>query len=396
MPSANNLYQTIMSSLQEMNLQPELKDFLKQQSLSIMRGIQISDDDKIQSMLILLNAAALVEIDTTVFNAKLLNQLILEVNKNLNSNIDEYKPNVAASINYIEKLLNQQIDKKELKNEYNGKPWLLHDKTSISPRIPLGLKKPESNVLGSGLIPTKNDKGWEFPSLESDIFNQQFQAAISGENKKRALILGAGYGTFAYDLLESSKHNKSKFVINDLSSEQMEVFKDQLPVEFDSRVTVISGNFLDEINFPDNHFDQILLQNVMHFFTPEQVDICLSRIYSWLKPGGILTVTTSTPHWGILKDYVPIFELKKESGDEWPGFIPNLKALLEEQNNPIAGMAPNGPIHNFDESTLNSNLLKHNFQLSRSGFFAMPNTFPKPFQGNGKEYVGAEAYKPKV
>ena len=39
MPSANNLYQTIMSSLQEMNLQPELKDFLKQQSLSLMRGI---------------------------------------------------------------------------------------------------------------------------------------------------------------------------------------------------------------------------------------------------------------------------------------------------------------------------------------------------------------------
>jgi hypothetical protein len=59
-------------------------------------------------------------------------------------------------------------------------------------------------------------------------------------------------------------------------------------------------------------------------------------------------------------------------------------------------MAPSGPIHNFDESTLNSNLLKHKFQLARSGFFAMPKTFPKQFQGNGKEYVGAKAYKPKI
>lgn len=398
MPSANDSYQNIMSSLQKMNLKPALKSFLEQQSLSLMRGIQICDNDKIKSMLILLNAASSIDAHTSNCNSNLFNQLILEISKNVDNLDHEYKQNIEDSKSYIENLLYHKADKNELKEKFNGKPWLLHDQKSTSHRISIGLKKPESNLPGSGLIPTKNDKGWEIPPIESDIFSKQFEKdVISDQIKKRVLILGAGYGTSAYSLLENSKHNKTKFVINDLSSEHMDIFKDQLPTEFDGRVTVISGNILNEVQFPDNHFDQILLRNVIHFFTPEQIDNCLNLIYGWLKPGGALKVTASTPYWGInSKNSISSYEQKKANGDEWPGFIPNLKEFLEKQGSLVTALTPSGPLHNFDESILKSVLLKHKFQLAQSGLFAMPKTFPKRFQKDGREYVGADAYKPKI
>lgn len=393
MPSANDCYQKIMSTLQTIK-SSSLSIFLQQQTLSIMRGMQISDNNKIHSMLILLKAATLIDNNSAYLC--LFNQLLLELDMDDHFIANKYIRQIERSTVYIEKSLNNQIDKITLKSE--SKPWLLQSKQTISQRTPLGLKKPESNVPGSGLIPTKNAKGWELPPLESDVFTHAFEESLTDNVKKRILILGAGYGSLVYKLLASSEHNNTKFVVNDLASEHMDIFKDQLPTHFDSRVTVIHGDLLS-IDFPNNHFDNILLQNVMHFFTPEQVEQCLRRIYNWLKPNGSLTLTVATPYWGNpANEFVKTFHQKKAEGDQWPGFIPNLREFVIKRNDPqsVISTVPEGPLHNFDDTILSSCLTKQGFLVAKNdiGFFAMPKTFPKRLQGEGKEYVGAKAYKP--
>ncbi|HLB56106.1 MAG TPA: class I SAM-dependent methyltransferase [Coxiellaceae bacterium] len=399
MRTANDYYKKIMLSLDQdqTNLDSPLVIFLKKQSFSLMRGMQISNLDKIGSIQILISAATAIakQHDKNVFN------LLSSIQIDIATTADDLHPvrdeRIKNAGKYIESFLYGGQNKADLKKLYNGKPWLLSDKHAPSQRSSKGLQKPESNIPGSGLIPTKNQMGWEVPPVDSDVFTQEFQLRVSDETKKRVLILGAGYGSFAYSLLESTRHNSTKVVVNDLSEEQMAIFTDLLPREFDGRVTVISGDFLSAANFPPNHFDEILVQNVIHFFTPEQMEIFLSRAYFWLKPNGSLTITCSTPYWGVFageNNHIKIFENKKSAGEEWPGFIDNLKKYFEERNHPAAKIAFDGPLHNQDGDTLSRAAKQYGFQLAKKGLFAMPTTFPTMFQLDGREYAGLTATKP--
>jgi DNA-binding MarR family transcriptional regulator len=192
-------------------------------------------------------------------------------------------------------------------------------------------------------------------------------------------------------------NEKEKNTVVHLSPEQMAIFIDLLPTEFDGRVTVVCGNFLQETDFPDEHFDQVFMQNVMHFFKLDHVNNCLSRIFGWLKSGGSLTVTTSTPYWSLFSgdnNHIAIFEQKKQQGDEQAGFIENLKEYFVQRTHPIAKIVPEGTLHNFNDVTLQRTLEHQGFQIIKVGFFAMPKTFPLEFQLDGREYVGAIACKP--
>lgn len=400
MRSANDFYTYIMPSFRILNSQSPFILYLQKQMLDIMGGVHISDADKIKSMQILLCAALAIDAQLGKLYGVLLSELIQTIAKNAGQLLDEYGDQIERSQHYISDFLNQEKNETELTQMYGRKPWQLQDKNSPSTRVQGGLKKPADDqnpgFSGSELVRTKGDYGWEFPELPQDLYSQKFKEAVSGSDQKHVLILGAGYGTFAYSLLKASEHNNSEITVNDLSPEQMAIFKDNLPIANDSRVTIISGDFLSSADFPPEHFDLILMNNVMHFFKPEQVDLCLNRIYGWLKPGGSLTLTTCTPYWAVHDQCgtLQLFEQQKNNHAEWPGFIANLKATLEEKKHSLAKVAP-VQIHNFDPDTLTQVLSKHGFINTRANFFAFPETLPTLWRLDGRENVGAITFKPK-
>ena len=58
----------------------------------------------------------------------------------------------------------------------------------------------------------------------------------------------------------------------------------------DPSVTFLSGSFFD-VDLPDEHFDLIFLSNVLeHMLDQEQVNHCLVRAKSKLRPGGTIVV----------------------------------------------------------------------------------------------------------
>lgn len=405
MRSANDFYQITMSTFRTMDMRAPLVCFLQQQTLSLMRGQQINDQKKIVALLILLNAATRVinqpasETITSLIEGSLqvMSDDVLALMSNESNRIE-------PSAEYLRAILAGE-DKKQVKKRMNGKPWVLESKHAMHNRPSLGLQKPVSDMGESGLLRTDGEYGWEFPLsfLAVDEFTRAFADSVSGDTKKRVLVLGAAFGTLVNQLLENSRHNGSKFVVNDLSDNQMAIFKDALLREFDSRVTIVSGNFLEAADFPPNHFDHILLQNVAHFFNPEQAEIFFNRAQLWLKEGGSLTVTCCTPFWQIHhmmrneqgEDNIAVFEHKKAAGDPWPGYFSDIQARLLAMQHPIAAKAPTR-VHAFDPETLSRTMTRYGLTTTRSDFFKMPQTFPPFMQLDGRENVGAVAIKPSL
>ena len=63
----------------------------------------------------------------------------------------------------------------------------------------------------------------------------------------------------------------------------------------------IQHSTVEEANYPDNYFDFIHFWHVLeHLLEPKQV---LCKIYSWLKPGGILNLGTPSPDSIVSKVY---------------------------------------------------------------------------------------------
>lgn len=402
MRSANDFYQGAMSTLRRMDARAPLICFLQQQTLSLMRGQQINDQNKIAALWILLNAAThcMSQLESETMTL-LIEQILQAMPTDMRTLVLDASNRIEPSAEYLRAILAGE-DKKQVKTRLGGKPWMLEQKHSMHDRPSLGLQKPVSDLGQSGLLRTDGEYGWEFPLsfLAADEFTRAFADTISGNTKKRVLILGAGYGTLVNQLLENTRHNGSKFVVNDLSENQMAIFKDTLPREFDHRVTIVSGNFLEAANFPPNHFDHILLQNVLHFFDPEQTETFFNRAQLWLKEGGSLTVTCCTPFWQIHhimrneqgEDNIAVFERKKIAGESWPGYFPDIQARLLAIQHPIAAKAPTR-VHAFDPETLSRTMTRHGLTAPRSDFFKMPQTFPPFMQLDGRENVGAVAIK---
>ena len=78
---------------------------------------------------------------------------------------------------------------------------------------------------------------------------------------------------------------------NDLEAHHLEILRKNIPTDYLSRLTLKVGKFPQEVAFPSESFDTILMSQMIHFLRAEEIVEGLSLLYQWLKPKGKIFVT---------------------------------------------------------------------------------------------------------
>ena len=147
-------------------------------------------------------------------------------------------------------------------------------------------------------ILTLNKMGYQ--TTKFDSYTEKFiRYAVETRGKGYSLELGAGYGLVSKEIVE----NGGRMYCNDLEVKHLEVLEG-----LSSNQLHIVGGDLFSLELPQNFFEAILISRVIHFFTPEEVSLCLQMLKAWLRPGGKLFITTETPYLSNWTKFIPIFE----------------------------------------------------------------------------------------
>ncbi|RRD65266.1 class I SAM-dependent methyltransferase [Fretibacterium sp. OH1220_COT-178] len=140
---------------------------------------------------------------------------------------------------------------------------------------------------------------------------------------ERALDLGCGPGGLSYALAKDAPADASIFGI-DISDDQLACARSgaggfACPVEF------LKAS-MDELPFPDGHFDLVMTSMALHETPPAVRRGALSETARVLRPGGtFLLVDWSRPRfglWGIV--WYPLCRWGERNRDNWNNVYPRL------------------------------------------------------------------------
>ncbi|CAH6419060.1 Methyltransferase [uncultured virus] len=131
------------------------------------------------------------------------------------------------------------------------------------------------------------------------------QAFLNNIQDKDILEIGPAFGRNVREILRKCK----SYTAIDLDSRHLDYLRSHAcnPSELDSnqdpkgsqvcnisKLTTICGKF-PNVDLDDASFDVILIERVLHFFTPYEIDLVLATLYRILRPGGTCYILTSQP-----------------------------------------------------------------------------------------------------
>lgn len=229
-------------------------------------------------------------------------------------------------------------------------------------------------------IPTLNNMGYMTTYLDS--VSEEF-IRFSGQCQHRVLEIGAAYGIATKAALTAG----ATIVCNDLCPQHLEFLLSEIPIEKQKKLELVPGDFPDEVSFSPNYFGGILLSRVLHLFDGEKIERAIKRSYEYLKPGGKIFIIADTPYLSNVRNFIPVFEQRKNNNEAWPGVILDVK-------NYFTGNLEHFPsfVNLLDDEILSRVLLKNNFKIEWVGFLERKD-YPEDRQLDGRESVGAIAYK---
>jgi SAM-dependent methyltransferase len=125
---------------------------------------------------------------------------------------------------------------------------------------------------------------WKY--IEKPCLEKHLRAFVHPET--RVLDLGCGAGR-SLEIVEELGGGAKNFVGVDLSSDLIAVAKESFP---DAEFVVADLNVL---SFPPEHFELIVSNMVLHYFTAQQLATLMKQCFSWLAPGGSLVFIATHP-----------------------------------------------------------------------------------------------------
>jgi len=235
-------------------------------------------------------------------------------------------------------------------------------------------------------IPTANKKGYVRETLVNE-YGQLFLDYVKHLFSPTVLDIGAAYGlTTSIPALTAGAF----VVANDLDTTHLDVLKSKAPAHLLDHLTLCAGKFPQEIDFSSNNFDAIVMLQVLHFLKAEEIEQGIPLLYDWLKPGGKVFLTVISPYIGVLRDFLPVYQARKEQKISWPGQVENIK---EYCNHPCTSLNPDF-IHVFEPDILEKIFLKVGFNVEKVGFYPIHPDAEPDFRNDGRECVGIIASKP--
>lgn len=241
------------------------------------------------------------------------------------------------------------------------------------------LKMPQAEP--NGFVPTLNNMGYMTSTL--DVYSQKF-VEFAPVAPGPCLDVGAAYGVATLAALERGAH----VIANDLDERHLEILKARAPEELRNKVQLRAGSFPDDLEFAPGSLGAALLCRVLHFFDGPSLSKAAGALYSWLRPGGKVFAVAETPYLRNFTTFIPIYEERKKTGAEWPGFVDDVMAIA-----PFRGKTLPPQIHFLDPDVLRAVFRDRGFIVEEVGTFARPD-FPEDIRLDGRESVGIVATKP--
>ena len=140
---------------------------------------------------------------------------------------------------------------------------------------------------------------------------------------ERALDLGCGPGALSYALAEGAPSDASITGI-DISDDQLACARRGVGA-FACKMEFLKAS-MDELPFPDGHFDCVMTSMALHETPPAVRRAAIAETARVLKPGGLfLLVDWSRPRlglWGIV--WYPLCRWGERNRDNWNNVYPEL------------------------------------------------------------------------
>jgi SAM-dependent methyltransferase len=225
-----------------------------------------------------------------------------------------------------------------------------------------------------GRIQTLNKKG--AVTAKPDYATLEFLKYAKG---KSVLEIGGAYGSVMLTALHQSKD--TKYTLSDLDERHLFIASKRLAEEIqESKLS--SGSKLDSDSTNQVQFIQaditkaqdinnigtyeaILVGRVLHYLTPEQLEMTVKHLFLLLKPAGRVFIVAITPYVKRYENFIPEYERRVAAGEANPGFVQSLRAYLnsnvttQEQRDNIA----DEPFFFLDDKVLRSAFENNGFRV---------------------------------
>lgn len=211
-------------------------------------------------------------------------------------------------------------------------------------------------------IPTLNRMG--YMKVDMDEFCQDF-IDYAKKTQDIVLELGCAYGMIVQQVLE----NKGKIIASDLSEDHLSVLLKNTPKDYMDNLFLYPGAFPNAINLPNESVGAVLTSRMVHFLTPEEIELGLKKIHNWLLPKGKLFFTSVSPYHDVFREqFLHIYKNRVEEGEKWPGVIEN-QWMINPKHQDYVGQY----LNIFDIPQLESLLPEYRFKIEKIKLFDYPN-----------------------
>ncbi len=204
------------------------------------------------------------------------------------------------------------------------------------------------------------------------------------------LDIGSAYGIATVPILKESPD--VKLIACDISGKHLdELFKqikeidDKNDSNLSSRLTLLESKFPD-FDLEENSLDAVLASHVLPFLTGKEIEVGLAKLAKFIKPGGLLYVTSYSIYNKVMENYIPHYEKRKEQGDRWPGELEDA-SLYWNKLNPLTAILPK-KLNHLEPCLVEQILIENNFSIKYLDFLSLTDEIPYDMKLNGKEAMG--------
>ena len=175
------------------------------------------------------------------------------------------------------------------------------------------LKKHDIVRNKSDCLSTKNAKGAQLATTTPVL--QDWLKAYDGEHP--LLDIGCAYGI---NTMEALKFGIPTVAL-DTHQTHLDVVREVADECAYKTLTCLLGSLPYDIPVPDESLSGILVSEVLHFLTGEEITLSLNCLFGKLKKGGTIALSTASIYslCGIDDAFVEKFFEEKGKGVKWPG-----------------------------------------------------------------------------
>ena len=236
---------------------------------------------------------------------------------------------------------------------------------------------------------TRNRMGWVSERL-SRLSEEFVRYCGSAEGHAAPVLdIGAGYGVAS---LAALKHGAT-VIANDLEeahcAEISRRAANDCGTEEQARLTVLTGRFPEQLQFPPASLAAVHISNVLHFLPGPSLEVGLQAVARWLRPQGKLFIQAATPFQSPFAAFLPEYERRVAAGERWPGWLPKVGLYARHRQ---MGQMPKA-MHLLDDQVLRRVAEEVGLEVEEARLWRRDD-LPQGLWLDGRETVALVARKP--